>query len=472
MRMLMAILIMLDLLTRMTDLEAFYANSGAVPLTMLFEHSWNKYFISLHAISGLWQVQLLLFVISFLCAVMLFIGYRTRLFTILSWFLMLSLHNRNGLILQGGDDLMRMILFWAIFLPWGARYSCDCILNRKDQLPVQLFSVATVAYLLQICYIYTGSALLKGREWNTDFTAVYYAYSLDQIAYPVTRFIYYYPELLRKLTLFVYYFELLIPVLFFIPVKHALFRNLAVISIILFHGINLSTLFIGLFPLIGMVTVIGLLPSNAMDMLERRFATLRTTARQSFTYFSIHLRRLLRWKPPVYTLAPFADKARTASLIFLTVFTFDWNFSNLSFINSKLSDDLRCIGYTLRLDQSWGMFAPGVLKDDGWYVFEGITKDGKHIDLLHPDQALTFNKPRHITAMFKNDRWRKYLEYYMLSDFQFMRGYFCNYYKRVWNEAHPESYLVRLNIIYMSEFTQPNYHYSAPVKNIACECWE
>jgi len=89
MRICIAFVIILDLSIRISDLEAFYASTGAVPLAMVFEHVWNNYHISLHTISGLWQVQFVLFMVAYFCAIMLLIGYRTRLFTILSWFMMM-----------------------------------------------------------------------------------------------------------------------------------------------------------------------------------------------------------------------------------------------------------------------------------------------------------------------------------------------------------------------------------------------
>src|SRR4051812_8652322 len=116
-RVCIAIVILLDLSVRVQDLEAFYSNTGVAPLPMVHEKGWNDYYLSLHSISGVWQVQLVLFLCAYFCAFMLLLGYRTRLFTILSWFLMLSLHNRNIFILQGGDDLLRMVLFWGMFMP-------------------------------------------------------------------------------------------------------------------------------------------------------------------------------------------------------------------------------------------------------------------------------------------------------------------------------------------------------------------
>jgi hypothetical protein len=469
MRICIAAVVMFDLGIRLTDLEAFYANSGVIPLNMLFENAWNTYSISFHAISGLWQVQLFIFLFSFFCAVMLFIGYRTKLFTFLCWLMMLSLHNRNGLILQGGDDLLRMVLFWGMFLPWGARYSCDHIIAPEINPPSQILTPASVAYILQICYIYTGSALLKGPEWNRDFTAMYYAYSLDQIAFPITKVVYYYPELLRRCTIVAYYFELWIPILFFIPFRHQLFRTIGVLSIMLFHLINVSTLLIGLFPLIGITTSIGILPSSFMDWFERIFYRFRRRIRNSFVSWSFLWGYIIKWKRPRYNFSVIHDRIRTAILIFLIFFVFDWNFSNLTFVNSKLSDKLRVIGYGLRLDQNWGMFAPGVFKDDGWFILEGITMDGNHIDLLTGRQP-DFKKPESVVSMFKNDRWRKYTENLIFSENEFMRGYYCNYSKRVWNEKHPDKQVGPLSVIYMEEFTLPDYKYSIPKKNILWEC--
>ncbi|MDQ3109809.1 MAG: HTTM domain-containing protein, partial [Bacteroidota bacterium] len=348
MRMCIAIVVMLDLGIRVSDLEAFYSNTGVLPLPALFENAWNPFYVSVHTISGLWQVQLLLFMLAFIFAIFLFVGYRTKLFTFLTWFMLLSLHNRNILILQGGDDLLRMVLFWSMFIPWGEYYSCDSLLNKEKKENPKMLTVACIAYLLQVCYIYTGSALLKGADWNQDYTALYYAFSLDQIAFPVTKYIYYLPDFLKKLTCVAYYFELLVPLLFFVPVKHAGFRTAAVFAIIGFHLVNSMTLFIGLFPLIGITTAIGIFPSSFMDWFERRMGILKNKIAVSFSGIVVLLNYILKWKAPSQIAFPIMNKIKTAALIFLIFFVFDWNFSNLSFVNSKLSDRLRFIGYGLR----------------------------------------------------------------------------------------------------------------------------
>jgi hypothetical protein len=470
MRILIAIILILDLTTRICDLEAFYSNTGVLPLTLLFENLWNSYYISVHTISGLWQVQFILFIIAFFCAFLLLIGYRTTLFTFLSWFLLLSLHNRNGLILQGGDDLLRMILFWSMFIPWGERYSCDRLLDPVKYTHDPMISIALVAYLLQLCYIYTGSALLKGPEWNRDYTALYYAYNIDQITYPLVKQLFYYPDLLKTLTCIAYYFELSVPVLFFIPYKHAAFRTLAVFLIVCFHLLNNLTLFIGLFPFIGMATCIGILPSKAMDMFDRITGHLKKIVSAFYLWIAPILGIIITWKKPAHVHNPVYSYAKTAILIFLTLFVFDWNFSNISFVSKKLSDHLRFIGYGLRLDQNWGMFAPGVFKQDGWYILEATNKQQKHFNLLQPNENLNYKKPASIVSMFKNDRWRKYSENFIFAENEVVRGYFCSYCARVWNEKHPGDRISSLQIIYMEEMTLPDYRYSLPKKTILWQC--
>lgn len=384
--------------------------------------------------------------------------------------MLMSLHNRNSFILQGGDDLLRMVLFWGIFLPWGARYSCDAILSKKHNLSPAILTAAAVAYLLQICYIYTGSALLKGPEWHTDFTAMYYVYGLDQVTQPFMKSLFYYPELLKVLTAIAYYFELLVPLLFFIPVAHQFFRFAGVLSIMSFHLLNNFTLFIGMFPLIGIATSVGLLPTFAMDLLDKQFASKRFFIRARLSSLSAQLESVIRWKAPVGERSVFSERLRMATLVFLTVFVFDWNMSNLNFIESKMPDNLRFIGYSLRLDQNWGMFAPGVFKDDGWYVLEAKTEEDKTINILDPEQDLQYQKPASIVAMFTNDRWRKYSENLIFKSHTFLRGYYCNYTRRVWNEKHPEQKITGLQIVYMSEFTQPDYHYQKPERVMLWQC--
>jgi predicted DCC family thiol-disulfide oxidoreductase YuxK len=179
----LALLILGDLIHRSFDLRAFYTDFGVLPRWVLMQNS--DLCLSLHAMSGSLAFQVTLFLIAGCCALMLLIGYRTRLATVLSWVFIVSLHDRNFLILQGGDDLLRMLLFWGMFLPLGARWSVDFALaesappeNNRHR------SMGSIALGIQILLIYWTSAFYKLGQpvWLEDGAGIYYALHLDYLA--------------------------------------------------------------------------------------------------------------------------------------------------------------------------------------------------------------------------------------------------------------------------------------------------
>ncbi len=179
----LALLILGDLIHRSFDLRAFYTDFGVLPRWVLIQNS--DHCLSLHAMSGSLAFQIVLFLIAAGFALMLLIGYRTRLATVVSWILIISLHDRNFLILQGGDDLMRMLLFWGMFLPLGARWSADHAL-AEPTLPEKNRhrSMGSIAFGIQILLMYWTSAFYKLGQpvWLEDGAGIYYALHLDYIA--------------------------------------------------------------------------------------------------------------------------------------------------------------------------------------------------------------------------------------------------------------------------------------------------
>ena len=109
-RILMGVLVMLDALVRSSDLIAHYADSGVLPRSVLLTEFSNPYHFSLLFLSGqpLW-VGLCLLVYG--CAgLSLAFGWRTWWSTLVAWLLMLSLHNRNPVVLNAGDVYFRVLL--------------------------------------------------------------------------------------------------------------------------------------------------------------------------------------------------------------------------------------------------------------------------------------------------------------------------------------------------------------------------
>ncbi|WP_394344801.1 hypothetical protein [Botryobacter ruber] len=477
MRIWLAGIVLTDLAIRATDLEAHYADTGVLPLHALHQHAWHQYFFSFHAFSGLWQFQAVLFAVAAVCATSLLVGYKTRFATIATWLLLISLQNRNVLIAQGGDDLLRMLLFWGIFLPWGRFYSYDAAKASTPATETRYFSAATAAYILQLFLLYVCAALLKNSpEWNSEGTALYYALSLDQILMPLGKLIYPYPELLRLLTLGTYYTELLLPFLLLIPFYNAFFRLLVAGVLVLLHiGISL-TLFVGLFYLISIASVTGLLPANAMDWIEQRFLS---SFKRPFSgqfkrvfreiSFPVTVRVELQW-PRTFLQVARQRQFREVFVGVMLFYSIWWNISETNLHLPKLPEHTKWLGILLRTDQRWGMFAPVVFKDDGWYVLEGSTTAGKTIDLNQKGKEADYAKPASVMAMFKNDRWRKYSENYLFISNSAIRPYYCHYLLRQWNEQHPDQQVTKLHVVYMKEPTRPGYQTVKPKREMLCAC--
>ncbi len=468
MRIGMGIVVILDLCIRFSDIKAHYSDQGLLPLDLLFKRAWDPWNISIHVISGLWQVQAILFAIACFFALLLIFGYRTQLVSSITWFLLLSLQNRNPLILQGGDELLRMVLFWGIFLPWGKYYSLDRITSAVKTAETSWFGIAGIGYILQIASVYFFSALLKkpSPEWTSEGTAIYYALSLDQMVFPIGKLIYPHFTFLKYLTFFVFYLEFLTPVLFFVPVFNPFFKALAIILLFGLHLGIACTLFVGLFFIIGIITLIGLFPSAWTKKIDEEIPLLKWV-------ISIIGNKMVYWfnkTMPIKTNSKSTSETESSLIITLLsaviIYSLVWNWQTTVFADFKIKGSPRGIGQLLGINQNWGMFAPNVFKDDGWYIFEAKAKNNLLIDIGMNGEPVNYNKPVSIVSLFKNDRWRKYSENLLFVNNCDIRPYYCNFLIKEWNQEHLENPISELKVVYMKEVTKSNYLPVIPTREV------
>ena len=272
----LALLIITDLIKRSQDLTAHYTDFGILPRSPLIEQFSNRWFWSIHLFSGEALFQSILFLLAGLLALSLLIGYKTQLVTILSWALLLSLQNRNPMILNAGDMELRLLIFWGMFLPLGACYSIDSALNSSPKrLPERILSGATLALTLQICFIYWFTAILKSHPiWWQEGSAVYYALNIDAMATPVAHLLLKLPAVvLAFFTFTTLWIELLGPFGLFVPFRTNFFRICTVITFILLHINFGAALNIGIFPFVSAVAWLVFLPSGFWNSLDQRLQT-------------------------------------------------------------------------------------------------------------------------------------------------------------------------------------------------------
>jgi hypothetical protein len=323
-------------------------------------------------------------------------------------------------------------------------------------------SVATLAYVLLIFSVYFFTGLLKDSpEWNSEGTAIQYALSLDQITWFPGKMLLPYTTLLKYLTIFIRWFEMLVPFLLFVPFKNPRFRLIFVLCITVFQiGISL-TLFVGLFYLIAITTLIGLLPSGSMDWFDKiikRKQTLTAHTHQNKSFIT------------TISSNYYFKTIMNSFLFFCMALCMIWNIGTVNGSGLAVSDRFYGFGYALRFNQSWGMFAPTVMKDDGWYIMEGITKDAVKIDINRNGTKTDYTKPTSILALIKDDRWRKYQENYSFSYNAFIRPFYCNYLLSEWNKNHTDKEITSLKIIYMKEISVLPNQKQTITKDTLCVC--
>ncbi len=454
MRIAVALVVITDLIIRCGDLSAHYTDDGMWSVNLIQNFGYSEGYWCLHALSGNYWWVLFLFVLHFVFAFFLLIGYKTKLSTFFVWILLISLHNRNLFILQSGDDLLRLLLFWGLFLPWSDCYSVDCnrkITNKHSSI------IANFGYLLLIASVYFFTVCLKtSAEWHSDGSAIYYALSLDQMRLPITgNWLYHQRVLMKVLTWFVYYVELIIPFLILFPAKKGYLRFAAFVLILILHiGIGL-TLYVGLFYIINIVVAIALLPKFTLDKLQQKFSLLKI--KTSINKVNSKYHRI-------------KHVAINFSLTVVIIFCLILNLSSIKWFNYELRNEFYYPLNVLRLNQYWGMFSPSVLKKDGWFVYYGIDSIGRQWDLYKNQDYVDFTKPANVVGMYKTDRWRKLAENMQGDNYTFLRPLYGKYILHQWNKMHPEKKIATLNLFYMTKENLLNYKTTVIQKNLYSVC--
>jgi hypothetical protein len=274
----LAAVIAVDLLRRLTlDLVAFHTAWGVLPGADLLvtDSLWR---INLLLVNDQAWWPALLITTALISALCLLLGYRTRLAVILLFVLMGSIHNRNPLVLIGGDLLIMALLFWAMFLPLSARCSIDAAraLQPPPVSPLHR-SWASAGLLVQVMSVYFFSAALKnGADWWPDGLAVYYTMELERYATPLARAILVErPWLMQGLSYFVYFLEWIGPVLVFLPFWSRGLRFLVMLLLMGMHVGFLLCLEIGHFPYVSLVSLSSFLGGWVWDALSRTSAGAR-----------------------------------------------------------------------------------------------------------------------------------------------------------------------------------------------------
>lgn len=151
-------------------------------------------------------------------------------------------------------------------------------------------------------------------------------------------------------------------------------------------------------------------------------------------------------------------RAAQALALVALITLFVWNLGTIKVVPERTLELLAPPLRILRIDQLWNMFAPMPLRRDGWMVIPGKLEDGSQVNVLQPEQPLSYDKPYQLSQTHEDIRWHTLRGRMWEREYRYGRVFFARYLCRNWNlNALPGQRLVSLKLEYVVEETLPDY---------------
>jgi hypothetical protein len=198
-------LLLIDGLRHWLEARVYYSNNGVLTNHfLLFRPAAEFHFSLFNAFSSAAEVHLA-YAFATACYLALCVGYKTRLFCLLSFVWVTSMNSRLVLIENGGYIVVNLMLFYALFLPLGRRFSIDALvasfrreretgvadLSRRVEPGARSDQVETMAaflLLLNFVVIYVFNVVNKyGNTWRHGET-IHFVLHIDRMVTDVGVF--------------------------------------------------------------------------------------------------------------------------------------------------------------------------------------------------------------------------------------------------------------------------------------------
>jgi predicted DCC family thiol-disulfide oxidoreductase YuxK len=219
--------------------QYLWGPNGVWPFEEFLRNTW----FSLYRFSDSLLFFETVFHLGILATILFTLGYRVRITAILNLIFLWSLHERNPWILEGGDNIIRIVLLFLLFANLGAYFGYDSQrywqrIQQNSRPLLQSFSAvlhnfAIIAAITQLCIMYfiTGFHKAMGEMWQ-EGVAIYYILRTRTFNWPgVSDLIIQNEWLTVLLTYLTVIFELAFPFLLF----NTITRRLAILGGLVFH---------------------------------------------------------------------------------------------------------------------------------------------------------------------------------------------------------------------------------------------
>lgn len=398
-------ILLVDLVHRAGSFGLFYTSEGVYPLAVHEATAGTAGRLSVHALSDRAAFQAALFAIAGVFAAAFAVGYRTRLVGAVSLLLVVSLHVRTPVVLNGGDRLLRVLLLVALLTPLGERFSVDAL--RGGSTRRRVATLGTAALLLQPVVVFTTNAVEKHRG-----TLWYAGDGLESALSDPTMTTAVGARLLEIPTVLTAANDAWVALLagaapLLLLTAGRLRALVAAVYLGAFVGMGLS-LSVGLFPLVLAASVLPFLTTPAWEAAGSAWARTPTGERvRSFAAARVDGRATAPESPRpdgpgkrLRTLGRLAATAVAAAVLIWMV-----AFAAVDIVDRTPPPPLD----SEHLDQQrWGLYAPDPADSYDWHVVVAERDGGPAFDAVSGG-PVSFDRPPDAAAAYDTFRHRRFM---------------------------------------------------------------
>jgi hypothetical protein len=373
---------------------------------------------------------------------LLALGLHTRLVTIAAWVVTISIVHRTAPATYAGDMWLLCMLLWSIFLPLGGVWSLDAVRRSPRQRPTAALSIATAALVMQTAVVYLGAGLSKFNPVWLSGEAAAYALSVHDHGNPLGMLIARVNWLTAAATWTVLAVELIAPLaLVFVPAVRV--RIVLATIFILFHLAVGATMWVDLFPMIGITAWLALIPRPVWDLVAPHRAEI----------------------PRMAVLGRGAALACGAALAISAVsLVHAWGLLGPAPLPRPIRDAIAATG----LVQEWSMFGE-VPAQEQWVYGRAVLADGRIVDLLRGGRPLEAERPSGGFGSLGSHRWHKLFWIMPRPNVRPFGPPTAAAFAAAWNARHGSDEQVRS--LELRFATQGVASFEAPVRDMLVAAW-
>ncbi|MFC7187203.1 HTTM domain-containing protein [Halorubrum yunnanense] len=406
-RIALALLLLGDLLVyRLPGVRAFYTDDGVLPRSTLAEVYPALEAASIHAMSGSARVQTALLAVAACAAVCLLVGYRTRLSTGVSLALLASLYARNPFVINGGNTILVVFLFLALFVPLDARWSLGSGRRNApdDRGDPRICSLGTAVALLTLVSIYAANAVSKYRSdaWMSGI-AVPRIFQVEEFVVRLGPFVSEQAGALAAMN-WLWIGLLAASVLLIAPSERL--RTGVALAFVSAHLGMAATMRLAVFPFVMIAVLLLFFPPRAWDVVEAVASKVQVPARfadpalrsdggsaaapaSSTPSTPSRVRRGVRAGAAVLLVGAFL------ALVW-------WQAAGVGLVDLPASESTGELS-----EVSWSFFAPNPPDTSSWYVARATLESGESIDAFGGG-AVAFDRPPDAAETYPTTLWHQF----------------------------------------------------------------